>query len=119
MSDDLLNILSNSNKDIDNQKLMDYLSDKLSAKDKHDFEKQMIDSDFINDAVEGLESFEKQTDINEYASQLNKNLRKKLETKKLKRNKRKIKDIPWFYYAIILVLILVIAGFLILKKIMV
>ena len=79
----------------------------------------MIESDFINDAVEGLESFEKQTDINEYASQLNKNLRKKLETKKLKRNKRKIKDIPWFYYAIILVLILVIAGFLILKKIMV
>ena len=31
MSDELLNILSNSNKDIDNQKLMDYLSGKLSA----------------------------------------------------------------------------------------
>ena len=119
MSDDLLNILSNSNKDIDNQILMDYLSGKLSAEDKHAIEKEMIDSDFMNDAVEGLESFKKQTDINEYASQLNKNLRKKLETKKLKRNKRKIKDIPWFYYAIILVLILVIAGFLILKKIMV
>ncbi|MEO7314656.1 MAG: hypothetical protein ABIW47_05700 [Ginsengibacter sp.] len=119
MSDDLLNILSNSNKDIDNQILMDYLSGKLSAEDKHAIEEEMIESDFINDAVEGLESFEKQTDINEYASQLNKNLRKKLETKKLKRNKRKIKDIPWFYYAIILVLILVIAGFLILKKIMV
>ena len=117
MSDDLLNILSNSNKDIDNQKLMDYLSDKLSAEDKHAIEKEMIDSDFMNDAVEGLESFKKQTDINEYANQLNKNLRKKLETKKLKRNKRKIKDMPWFYYAIILILILVIAGFLILKKI--
>ncbi len=39
MDDDLLNILSNSNKDIDNQKLMDYLSDKLSAEEKHEFEK--------------------------------------------------------------------------------
>ena len=118
MSDDLLNILSNSNKDIDNQKLMDYLSDKLSAEDKHAFEEEMIDSNFMNDAVEGLESFKKQTDITEYASQLNKNLRKKLETKKLRRSKRKIKDMPWFYYAIILILVLVIAGFLILKKIM-
>ena len=34
MNDDLLNILSNSNKDIDNQKLMDYLSGKLSAAEK-------------------------------------------------------------------------------------
>jgi hypothetical protein len=116
MSDELLNILSNSNKDIDNQKLMDYLSDKLSAKDKHLFEEEMLDSDFMNDAVEGLEHFKKQADINEYAIQLNKNLKKKLEAKKARKNKRRIKDLPWFYYTIILILILVIAGFLILKK---
>ena len=116
MSDDLLNILSNSNKDIDNQKLMDYLSDKLSAQDKHAFEEEMIDSDFMNDAVEGLEIFKKKTDINEYSIQLNKNLRKNIETKKFRRSKRKIKDLPWFYYAIILILILVIASFLIVKK---
>ncbi len=119
MSDDLLNILSNSNKDIDNQKLMDYLSDKLSAEERHAFEEEMIDSDFINDAVEGLESFKKQADINEYASQLNKNLKKKLEIKKIRRNKRKIKDLPWFYYAIILILILVIVSFILLKKFLV
>ena len=119
MSDNLLNILSNSNKDIDNQRLMDYLSDKLSAADKHAFEEEMIDSDFINDAVEGLEDFKKQADIDEYARQLNKSLKKKLETKKLRRNKREINDLPWFFYAIILILILVIAGFLILKKFLV
>ncbi len=34
MKNDLINILPNSNKDIDNQKLMDYLSDKMSAKEK-------------------------------------------------------------------------------------
>ena len=119
MSDDLLNILSNSNKDIDNQKLMDYLSDKLSSADKHEFEEEMIDSDFINDAVEGLETFKKKADIDEYARQLNNNLKKKLETKRLRRNKRKIKDLPWFFYAIILILILVIASFILLKKFLV
>lgn len=118
MSDDLINILSNSNKDIDNQKLMDYLSDKLSEAEKHAFEEEMIDSDFMNDAVEGLESFEERTDIDLYARQLNKKLKEKLEKKKLKRSRRGIKDLPWFFYAIILILILAIISFIILRKFM-
>ena len=116
MSDDLLNILANSNKDIDNQKLMDYLSGKLSDTEKHVFEEEMIDSDFMNDAVEGLEGFEKQTDIDLYASQLNKQLKEKLEKKKSKRNRREIKDLPWFFYAIILILLLIVISFVILRK---
>lgn len=116
MSDDLLNILSNSNKDIDNQKLMDYLAGKLSDAEKHAFEEEMIDSDFMNDAVEGLDSFEKKTDIELYAQQLNRKLKEKLEKKKLKRSRRKIQDLPWFFYAIILILILAIISFVILRK---
>lgn len=118
MSDDLLNILSNSNKDIDNQKLMDYLSGHLSDAEKHAFEEEMIDSDFMNDAVEGLEDFEEQTDIELYARQLNKKLKEKLEKKKLKRSRRNIKDLPWFFYAIILILILAIISFILLRKFM-
>ena len=52
MNDDLLNILSNSNKDIDNQRLMDYLSGKLTEKERHEVEKMMAGDDFMNDAVE-------------------------------------------------------------------
>jgi hypothetical protein len=52
MNDDLLNILSNINKDIDNQKLMDYLSDKLSQEEKHEFEKNIADSEMLSDIVE-------------------------------------------------------------------
>ena len=63
MNNDLLNILSNSNKDIDNQKLMDYLSGKLSAEKTHEIEKQMTDSDFVNDAVEGLQEIKNKTNI--------------------------------------------------------
>ena len=44
MNKDLLNILSNSNKDIDNQQLMDYLSGKLSDEQMHEIERSMADS---------------------------------------------------------------------------
>jgi len=63
MSDELLNILSNSNKDIDNQKLMNYLSDKLSQEEKHEFEKDMVDSEIFNDVIEGLEKFKNKKEV--------------------------------------------------------
>ena len=54
MSDELKDILSNLNKDIEQEKLLDYLNKKLSAADAHEVEKQMAGDEFINDAVEGL-----------------------------------------------------------------
>ena len=84
MSDELLNILSNSNKDIDNQKLMDYLSDKLSPKEKHEFEEKMADSEMLNDVVEGLEKLKNKKDISTLVEQLNTNLKKQLRKRKKK-----------------------------------
>ena len=116
MSDDLLNILSNSNKDIDNQKLMDYVSGNLSEKDKRDLEEAMIDSEMMNDAVEGLDGFKNKRDITSLVEQLNLNLKKQLEKKKTKKLKRSIKDLPWLYLTIILILIMILIGFLVIKK---
>ena len=98
MSNDLLNILSNSNKDIDNQKLMDYISGKLSQQEQHELEKEMADNELMNDAVEGLKSIKDQQSIQSYVEQLNKNLKGKLpgniswygETVKLDLEARKI-----------------------------
>ena len=115
MNDELLNILSNSNKDIDNQKLMDYLSGKLSASEKHDFEKALVDSEMMNDAVEGLEKL-KNKNVSALVEQLNTNLRKQLEKKKSKKLKRRIKDLPWLYLSIILILIIILISFLVIKK---
>lgn len=116
MSDDLLNILSHSNKDIDNQKLMDYLSGKLTGEEKHRFEEELIDSEFMSDAVEGLEKFDKKAEIEEYARELNRNLKKKLAKNKPYRQRRKIGNLPWSMYAILLILLLAIVAFLILRK---
>ncbi len=116
MSDELLNILSSSNKDIDNQKLMDYLSGKLSQDDNHEIEKSMIDSEMMNDAVEGLEKIKSRKEVSALVDQLNSNLQKQLEKKKSKKLKRKIKDLPPLYLTIILILMIIIISFLIIKK---
>jgi hypothetical protein len=116
MSSDLLKILSNSNKDIDNQKLMDYISGKLSGKDKHEVEKWMIDNTFEGEAMEGLQSIKDQKDLQNYVDQLNKELNKYLQQRKQRRDRRKIKEIPWAYLAIILVLIFIVLTYIVIQK---
>ncbi|MDQ6901947.1 MAG: hypothetical protein M3139_02910 [Bacteroidota bacterium] len=116
MSDDLLNILQNDDEEIDNQKLMDYVNGKLSDDEKHELEKKMIDSEMLNDSVEGLEKFKNKKDVAGFVEQLNFNLKKQLQKKKAKKEKRKIKDLPWLYFAIILILIIILIGFLVVKN---
>jgi anti-sigma factor RsiW len=116
MDDKLYNILSNSNKDIDNQKLMDYLSGKLSAEDKHEIERQMADSELVNDAVEGLEEIKNKKDISVYVEQLNSDLHKQLDKKKKRKLKRTLKDEPWLYLAIVLLLLLIVICFVAIKR---
>ena len=116
MNDDLLNILSNSNKDIDNQKLMDYLSDKLSTEEKHEFEKTLVDSQLESDAVDGLSSFKSTKKTLELAEQLNQNLHIQLQKKKSAKEKRRIKDLPWLYFTIILIIIIILIAFFVVWK---
>ena len=118
MNNDLLNILSNSNKDIDNQQLMDYLSGKLSAAEKHEVEKSMADSDFMNDAVEGLQRIGDKKDVQSYVDHLNRDLQKSLQKKKLRWEKRRLKEGPWAYFAILLIIILCVIGYLIIRKVL-
>jgi hypothetical protein len=116
MTDDLLNILSNSNKDIDNQKLMDYVSGKLSAEEKHEFEKTLVDSEILNDAVEGLEEFKSKEQLNLFVEQLNTNLKKQLDKRKTKKDKRRLKDTPWLTFTVILIIVIILIAFFVIWK---
>lgn len=116
MSYDILKILSESNKDIDNQKLMDYLAGRLSSQEAFEVEKWMADSEFVNDAVEGLQQVQNKKNIDTLVEQLNNDLQKKLEQKKIRKDKRKLKDLPWIYYTIILVLLLIIITWFIIQR---
>jgi len=115
MNKDLLNILLNSNKDIDNQQLMDYLAGKLSEEEKHAVEMQLAENDFMSDAVEGLEIVKNKRDINVFVDQLNRDLHKKL-FRKSKRQRRKAIQQRWTFAAIILILALLLAAWLMIVK---
>lgn len=116
MSQDLLNLLSNSNKDIDNQLLMDYVAGKLSDSKKHEVEKLMAESGFINDAMEGLENTTDPKDLSLTIDQLNRDLHKKLSQRKTSRYRRSFKDSSWTYLAIILIVAMAVIAYLIIHK---
>ncbi|MBX2925298.1 MAG: hypothetical protein KF746_24085 [Chitinophagaceae bacterium] len=87
MNKDLLNILSDS-KEIDQQKLLDYLQNKLSEEERHEIEKLLIDADFERDAAEGLQEVEDKSKLPVVMSELNRQLVKKLSNRR-KRNRNK------------------------------
>jgi len=116
MNNNLKDILSNSNKDIDNQKLMDYLSQQISETDSHNLEKEMLDDVFMNDAVEGLQNIEKKKNVQLYVAQLNNDLLKQVAKNKKHKLKRKLKEQPYSYYTIILILLLLIISFIVLRR---
>jgi hypothetical protein len=116
MSDELKDILSNLNKDIEQDKLLDYLNKNLSYAEAHEVEKQMADDEFMNDAVEGLENFKNKKDLSLLVEQLNADLKKQTAKKKLKKEKRKLKDQSWLYITIVILLLLAIIGYLVIKK---
>lgn len=116
MNKDLLNILANSNKDIDNQLLMDYLSGKLSGEALHELERSMADSEFLNDAVEGLQQVGNRKDMQAYVDQLNASMQKTLEKKKQRRLKRRLREDPWGLLAVILVIVLCVIGYIVIRK---
>ncbi|GAO43658.1 anti-sigma factor family protein [Flavihumibacter petaseus] len=114
MNRDLLNILSHSNKDIDNQLLMDYLNGVLSQQDQHLVEEWLEENPFAADAMEGLQAFDDKTALHDYVKQLNADLKKHLEQKKQRREKRRWKDNPIVYIALVLILILIILAYIVL-----
>ena len=118
MSDDLKDILNNSNKDIDNQQLMDYLSNHIHKADAHEVEKAMTDDAFVNDAVEGLQQMQGGKNITASVERLNDELNRQIKKNKKRKGKRRLKDSPYNYIAVIIILLLIIICYVVLKKYM-
>ncbi len=116
MNNNLLNILTDDNNDFDNQKLIDYINGKLSGDEKHEVEKWMADNNITNDAVEGLQNIKEKKNLSQYVEQLNNNLQIQLEKKKDYRIKKKLKEYPFIYFAITLILLFCIIAYIVVAK---
>jgi|SRR5690606_14781009 len=115
--ENLLNILSDSNKDIDNQKLMDYINDQLNEEEKRLVEEMLVDNEFESDAFEGLKSIKNQKDIDLYVNQLNKDLKNYIASKKSRREKRQIHVNQNTIIAIVFIIALAILVYVVVSRI--
>lgn len=102
-------------KNPDHDKLLDYLNRTMPDEEQHDFEKNMSEDEFMNDAVDGLESL-KNKHLDLVITQLNNDLKKNLEKKKNRRNQRIIKEPSGIYFAVILIILLIIIAYVVIKQ---
>jgi hypothetical protein len=118
MADNLKDILSHLSTDIDQETLLLYLQDKLSEEKKHEVEKKLLDNEFANDAMEGLQEFKDKQRVSLMVEMLNRDLKKKTEKKKQRREKMRLKDQPWLYISIIIIILLIIISYIVIIKTM-
>ena len=116
MSENLKDILSNLNPDIDQETLLQYLQGKLSAEQQHEVEKQLMENEFDADALEGLQNFKDKKNINLLVDQLNADLKKRTEKKKRFKQKLKLELEPSVLIALVIILLLIVISYLIIHK---
>jgi hypothetical protein len=116
MQGNLKDILSSLSTDIDQETLLLYLQGKLPAEKKHEVEKKLMESDFTDDAFEGLHEIKDKEQIPYMVEMLNRELKKKTEKKKQRREKMRIKDQPWLYISILILIILLVMVYVVIYR---
>ncbi len=111
---DLKNIL-NQDDDFNSEELIRYLEGKASEEERFAVEKQMADSAFVNDAVEGLQQFTTTGQLQQYADQLNRQLRKQTTASQRKKNRRGLKEQNWTLIAIVAILVICVLGYFVIR----
>ncbi|MFC4230602.1 hypothetical protein ACFOW1_01780 [Parasediminibacterium paludis] len=91
--------------------LINYLVGNLSDEERHAIELQMLEDDFANDAIEGLENVSNKAQLDTYVKQLNQQLQKQIATKKQRKAKRKLADNQWLVISICVVLAICLLGY--------
>jgi hypothetical protein len=94
---------------------MDYLSGKLSEEEKQHFEQMAAGSALLNDALEGLQKLSDQKKLQIYVDQLNKELHQHIQKSSKRLKRERIKEYPWIYLAIGLILLFSILGYLVIR----
>jgi len=115
MTGNLKDILSNLSPDIDQETLLQYLQNKLPAEKKHAVEKNLLENEFAEEALEGLRQFGDNQQIDSLVEQLNADLRRKLEKKKKFRSRLRLKEQPWLYVAVLIILMLIVIAYMLVR----
>lgn len=99
----------------DQEKLLQYLNEQLSHAENHEMESKMENDPFTYEAIEGLQNIDNNK-IPDVIDQLNIALRKEIKSKKRKKRNQILSNQNWVYFAVILILILIMISYLVMKK---
>ena len=116
MPENYKDILSHLSTEVDQETLLLYLQGKLSEDKKHEVEKILLQNDFDDEALEGLEEINDKEQISYMVEMLNRDLKKKTKKKKKRREKMQIKDQPWLYISILILLLLIVLCYIVIRR---
>jgi anti-sigma factor RsiW len=97
------------------QKLMDYLEGKLSDAEKHEVEVQLADSDFMDDAMEGLGQMKDKQKIASILHELNAQLKKNAEKRNKMRLRNRLAFPGWLLFTTAMLILLIVLAYIIYK----
>lgn len=118
MSGNFKDILSNLSTEVDQETLLLYLQGKLTPGKKHEVEKQLMQSEFDEEAFEGLQKFQDKEQLQYMVEMLNRDLKQKTAKKKKQREKMKIKDQPWLYISILILILLIVICYMVIQRLL-
>jgi len=118
MPDNIKDILSHLSTEVDQETLLLYLQGKLSAEKRHEIEKHMMQGDFEDDAMEGLQEIKDKQQIEYMVEMLNRDLKQKTAKKKARREKLRYKDQPWLYISVLIILLLIVLSYIVVRRMM-
>jgi len=118
MSENFKDILSHLTNEVDQETLLLYLQNKLTEEKKHEVEKLLLDNEFADDAAEGLKEIKDKKQISYMVEMLNRDLKKKLEKKNKRRERMQIKDQPWLYISILILILLIVISYIVIRKLL-
>ena len=116
MQEKLKDILSHLSQKINQETLLQYLQSQLTPEKKHELEKQLVDNPFASDALEGLSQVRDKRQIQFMIELLNRDLKKKTERRKKRRDQLRLPDQSTLYIAIIIFLLLIVISFFIIYR---
>ncbi len=118
MADNLKDILSHFSSEVDQETLLLYLQGKLTEAQKHEVEKKLMQDEFNEDAMEGLQEFKDKEQLQYMVEMLNRDLKKKTAKKKQRREKMRYKDQPWLYISLLIIILLIVLSYIVITRLL-
>lgn len=108
MSDELKKILSRPQGELSQELLLKYLNEELSKDEQHTIEQHLLEDEFDNDVVEGLQNFEEKQRLAFIVDGLNRDLKKRTKNKSAQRKRLQLAPQWWLYFSVLILLIIIV-----------